>query len=562
MFLILLAITGISRRPIVSVGIMTGIVIAIGYAHISKFEVRGYPLLPEDFFVTTEFSGMLKFIDVSELLRTILAVALAIGLSILIHRLVFKRFFHQPELSKSRESWWIRWMIIPRILTITVASLVFVIATDFARNHQGMRFEPIPWLDSEFSSWNQATNYRNNGFIIGFLYNWQRFKLTRPPGYDEGTMSRIKAEYDGIARIENEERISLAEEEINVIVILNESFFDPSILKSIYPYTGGDITPNLRRIQRSHPNGWMFSTDYGGGTANIEFEVLTGLSNYWANSVPYTDIVPRAGAIPSLASYLRSRGYRATAIHPFNGSMYKRNIAFTNFGFETFITEKEMRHTEKEGAAQYINDRSAYQEVMDVLNSSNRNQFITLITMQNHLPYNREIYAEEEYLFRLTDMDHDPDRKSRIEVYFQLLHNSDKYLGEFISALDKSDKKVVVLFFGDHSPGIFNLVFDHEDTEVRRLAYMLPYFIYSNFEMENSVRNLPTTSPNCLPNTLFNVLNSKKPPMYYLLDRVCEEVPILTHTFFGYEAPFMSTVLSQYELINYDILGGQQFWLR
>jgi len=304
----------------------------------------------------------------------------------------------------------------------------------------------------------------------------------------------------------------------------------------------------------------MYTTDYGGGTANVEMEVLTGLTNYWANTVPYTDLIPRAGDISSVASYFKRMGYKTTAIHPFNGSMYKRNIALHNFGYEKFITELEMKYTEKEGKSEYINDRSAYLQVLDVLNSSKKNQLITLVTMQNHLPYNPDIYDQTD--FKITNMGLDEGRRAEIAVYYQMLHNSDKYLGEFLAELDKSDKKTAVLFFGDHSAGIFSLTNDNMVKEVRDLSRLMPYFVYTNFGGGNKQKWLPISTPNCLSNTMLNVLGAQKPELFYLLDKVCAETPILANAWFDSQAPFVTTPLSEYELITYDLLSGKKYWMK
>ena len=126
----------------------------------------------------------------------------------------------------------------------------------------------------------------------------------------------------------------------------------------------------------------MYSLDYGGGTANIEFETFTGLTNFWLNTVPYTALVPKAGEIPSIARTLKDAGHSTVAIHPYNGGMYKRNISLKNEGFDEFITEIEMEYTEHEGTSEYINDKSAYEETLKALRGSEDAQVVGLITMQ------------------------------------------------------------------------------------------------------------------------------------------------------------------------------------
>jgi len=565
MLLMLIFLTGLTRRPVVVAGLMWAFITALTYAHINKFIFRGFPLLPEDFSLASEASSLVKFIDIGSLTRTIIAILLILFLTFLANWWVGKKF----ELKKRRQEkpWWRRWALTSRVLMIILSGLLFLNLTDFVRNHGGQRYEDIGWLNSQLVAWNQVRNYDFNGFILGFLYNLSKFELQEPDGYSEEKITEILAKYRAALKLGNKERVDLGKEDINVIIVLNESFFDPTIsfggynLRDFYPFEGGEVLPTWRKMQAKYPSGYMYSTDYGGGTANVEMEALTGLTNYWANTVPYTDLIPRAGDIVSVASYLRGKGYATTAIHPFNGAMYKRNIALNHFGFDTFMTELEMKYTEREGRSEYINDRSAYLQVLDVLNGSAQNQLITLITMQNHLPFNPDIYDQRD--FWMTGGDLEEGRKAELEVYYQMLHNSDKYLGEFLGELGAMDKKVAVLFFGDHAAGIFSTTNDSEVKEIRDLTRMMPYFVYTNFAIDGvKQRELPVTTPNCLSNTFFNVLGAKKPELFYLLDAVCEETPILANAWFDTQAPFVTTALSEYELVAYDLLSGKKYWMR
>ncbi|MFV0484733.1 MAG: LTA synthase family protein [Candidatus Saccharimonadales bacterium] len=564
MLFMLVFITELTRRPVVAVGAMWSLIIIITYIHINKFNARGFPLLPEDFALASEATTLSKFIDVGAIIRLVIAVLLVVTLTVIVNMWVTKRFHLKEERQQKR--WWRRFAVPSRVVLIVVSGLCFMSFTDFARNHAGLRYQDIPWLNTRFVAWNQVTNYDNNGFILGFLYNLQKLELAEPNGYSEEKIAEIHATYKKLAKTNNKERNNAADEDVNIIIVLNESFYDPSIqfqgysFEDFYPHTGGDILPNYHRLQKKYPSGNMYSLDYGGGTANIEFEALTGLTNYWIDTVPYTSLIPKAGDVTSIASYLKSEGYKTTAIHPFNGSMYKRNLALNNLGYDEFITELEMKYTEKEGKSEYINDRSAYKQVLDVLDSSDDNQLITLITMQNHMPYNDFIYETTE--FATTAEGIEEQRRSDISIYYQMLHNSDEYLGELIAELDKSDKKVAMLFFGDHSAGIFDLTNGSENKDIRDLSRVTPYFIYTNYDTEtsNASKTLPTTTPNCMTNTMLNRLELQKPTLYYLLDDICEQTPILTPAWFEETGPFDTTELSAYQLVTYDILGGKKYW--
>ncbi len=561
MWLILVLAWGVFEKPGTAAGFMWIAITLVTYAHINKFNSRGFPLSPEDFQLASEASSLSKFVSVESIIRIVAAVILIVALTMLFNRKIAKKL-HLTYRNPS-PSYFKRHEFTLRIIIIAISGLSFFFATDFVRHNDGSRYEDI-FLGTHFTAWNQNRNYDDNGFILGFLYNLQKLQLAQPDQYSESKITELKAEYEDRAKMENESRISAADEDVNIVIILNESFFDPAVefqglkFEDYYPHVGGDITPNIHDIMRKYPSGYMYSLDYGGGTANIEFEALTGLTNYWVNTVPYTALIPKAGSIPSIAQSYKNQGYKTTAIHPYNGGMYKRNIALKNEGFDTFIDQYDMEFQEHEGSSEYINDRSAYQETLRVLSSSKKKQLIGLITMQNHTPYNHDIYDETE--FAVTNENIEESRALDIATYYQMLHNSDQYLGEFIAELDKLDKKVVVLFFGDHSAGLFNITNSNEVKEVRDLSRVTPYFVYANYNANFSTNYLPTTTPNCMVNNMHNILNWKKDALYYLVDDVCRAEPILTASYLAGRELSQAEILRDYELLTYDILGGKKYW--
>ena len=559
MMLALYVIWACVRRPAATVGLMWTFLTILTYVHINKYNSRGTPILPEDFQLASQASALSKFVDMGSVVRMVLAIALAWILFLLLDRIVQR----QSEKWFGRETVRRR-LLAERAVTLVIATLLLICSTDFARHTDGQRYTPN-FLGTHFTAWNQNRNYSDNGFILGFLYNLQKLQLSEPAGYSEEMISEAKTRYAAIADAENRERVSAADEDVSFVIVLNESLFDPTVefqglkFQEYYPHSGGDIMPNLHNLERKYPHGLMYSLDYGGGTANIEFETLTGMTNYWVNTVPYTSLIPRAGEIPSIARTFVEKGYATTAIHPYNSGMYKRNIALANEGFQGFISEIEMKHQEHDGNSEYINDASAYAETFDLLESTPKNQVVALITMQNHTPYPPDIYEETQ--FEITSDAVDDEHKASIATYYQSLHTSDVALGKFIKQLDQLDKKVVMLFFGDHSAGLFDLTNHNEDKKVRDLSRVTPYLIYANFDYRFESNSLPTTTPNCMVNTLFNTFNYQKAPLYYLLDDVCTTAPILAETYLDGSAPPATKTLKYYELITYDLLSGKKYWM-
>lgn len=559
MFFVVLLIYGIIRRLFLTIGIASALVLIVGYINISKYNFRGTPLFPEDFQLGSQAGALTKFVDTGDIIKLVIAVILCIILGALLDYITKKWLKNTPVRSNV---WWKRYRLISRIAIIAVAIAGFMVFTDFARNHGAERVIKLDFLKSEFIDWDQTKNYADNGFLLGFLYNMNQLETVPPGGYNSEKMSEIRTELEQKKINSDKTRRELSDVNANIVFILNESFYDPkSLTGDVYNISGDDVTPNLHRLQKTNPNGTMFSVDYGGGTANIEYEVMTGLTNYWLKTVPYTNLLPKQKNILSVASFGKENGYETAVLHPFNGGMYKRENVLPKMGFDELMFSEEFTHKNTYGDSEYITDGETYTELFDFLSRDSQKQLVSVITMQNHAPYTAGLYGET--IFKATEgLNGEPlteDEKSSIETYLMTLHKSDEYLGELAAQLESFNEDTVILFYGDHSAGVFPQVIENANKDISDSVRRTPYLILSNFDLDTN-NSLPTTTPNCLPNTLFNILNVKKPLNFYLLDEVCSTEPILTDAYFGVEAPFMDTALSQYELLTFDQVAGKQYF--
>ena len=608
LFAIVIVFYGIFNGPFRAVGAVFALVTIIGYINVTKYNFRGTPLLPEDFQLTDQAGTLTSFIDFGELARNILASIMALSLGFLLDYLAKPRLSYMPSIPKlpkkkpkTKKAKERRRKIIcakvvciaaPRLILIPVGVAGFFIIANPIIHHGGGNYQYISWLgNTEMNAWNQAVNYEKNGFLLGFLYNFNKWSLDKPDNYNATEIDRIKSTYKKESNKEpNLSRLKLADTDYNIIIVLNESFYDASIIQETYKYNSTDPVPNFHSIMKRYPAGYMYSPDYGGGTANIEFEVDTGLSNYWTGTIPYTSILPKLENIVSIANEAKAGGYKTTAVHAFSGGMYKRDYALKKEGFDKFITQDEMRYKDTDGG-NYISDRSIYKETLDILSESDDKQLISVITMQNHAPYSQIDYGEEDPGFEFTDESFDENTRGLIVAYLQSVYRSDMFLGEFLDKLSESDEKTVVLFYGDHAPGVFADANESDDKALADLTHLTPYFVWTNFtnidmfsnqkygkefqekfdgaynDQESVVSRLsnfvtlPTTTPNCLVNTLYGVLGLYRNAEKILLDRVCSEDPVIASVYIG-GGQFSGKAIEDYRLLNYDILGGKQYWLK
>lgn len=565
-FCLMAVIAAVTWRPFFTVGFSFAVISIITFIHMQKFSLRDAPLLPEDFQMAGSVGNLTSFVDTGAIVRLVFGVIFVLAGSILLEYCARKVCGRE----RSQMPWWEKISLIPRVTWSLVAITILVLVTRPIIDHEKPKWVP----GIEYVAWNQTENYENNGFVIGFLYNLSRLSMPEPEGYSEESMQRIAEKYRAL-KAADDERKPVDEVVENIVFIMNESFYDPALLTEHYPHGGGDVTPVLHEIFRNYPSGYMYSPEYGGNTANVEFEGQTGLSNFWAMTIPYVNSLSKSESVLAGPNWAKNFGFGTTAIHSYDGTMYKRYLIYPKFGYDKFIDESEMKYTEKEYSSKYNNDRSVYNEIWDILKDNDTPQFVTAITMQNHTPYAGAGYPKLDFPLLKSD------RSSwLIEPNFQSLHTSDQYLGELLEKIDGLDEKTVLIWFGDHAMGVLDKYIKSEDKLDRDIAHLTPYFIYANFDIESNKKlsevtkqnaelgfkfptrgvDLETTTPNCLLNTMYNILGVEKPALFYLLDEVCTETPVLARSYFAGAEPDQTEALKAYELVNYDVLSGKHYW--
>lgn len=563
-------IVALCWRTFFGTGLTFALISIITYISMEKYKVRQAPLLPEDFQMVGNVGEVAGFVDAWGIVRLVAGVGfILLGTGILEHYV--RKFIGRDTTGMPL---WQRWSLIPRVTFSLLAMVALLLTSEFAVHHGQQNNEDVDWLDTEFIAWGQNENYVKNGFVIGFFYNLGRLEMAMPEDYSAEKIASIKATYEALKAADTK-RAKIDQTVDNIIVILDETFYDPELLTYLYPHSGGDPIPNLHEVFEDYPSGYMYSPEYGGGTANIEFEVFTGLSNYWANSMQYINSVPKMPSLDSVAKWSLDNGYHTTAMHAFDGSVYKRNIVYPKMGFEEFIDVYKIKHQEYENEVGKMSDSAVYKEILDIIKGDDDKHMIGIITMQNHAPYDSAQYTKLDY--KITGY----FKNRELEHSYQSLHYADEYLGNFLKELDKLDEKTVVLWFGDHAAGTINAYITSGKKTERDLAHLTPYFIYTNFDVDNELFSeeevkklnqaakldittegvdLPTTTPNCLLNTMYNLLDVEKPALMYVLDEVCETSPILAQSYLENTTPKNTAALKAYELINYDLLSGERYW--
>lgn len=369
----------------------------------------------------------------------------------------------------------------------TATSLVLVALMVLAYGSISMKDD----LGFVYDSWMPITTYRQNGFLPSFIAVAQDLPIPEPDGYSQEeaqqSLNALAAAYDqGMGA--TPERQAAVEQfqqvQPTVIAIMNESFSDLSIYEGLRDagYTGPAYYNGLAdTLQR----GTLLSSVFGGGTADTEFEFLTGASLAFIGAGKYPYQLYDLSEVESLPKQLSSLGYTTRAVHAQDPNNWNRTMVYSQLGFDEFhsgdeFTEAPVYHA---GAT----DLSTYDYVLDLLEQDSAPQFIFNITIQNHGGYTAESIPEgDATAFDIPGMDQ--TATDELNVYLGLIQKSDADLAYLIERLRTIGRPVVLIFFGDHQPtaswSLNEALYPGEDAmDHQWRLYESTYFIWANYEV-------------------------------------------------------------------------------
>ena len=540
---------GVFRNWRISMGVLFSLATIIMYINTEKMASRNTPFLPEDLAMSGEAGGLASMINFERFLNMLFTIVIIIIITVIANK-ISKRIWHFKFSKKQKIA-----ILIPQITLILICAHFLNLHTLEIRNLSGKgTFIKVENLETSIDFTDQAYNYRTNGFILATISNLQTKTQKQPEGYSKEAVQKIVQKYQKIAEENNKNRKKISDEKVNVVYVMSESFIDPKLGKHLYDYGNKEPIPYTQKIKKLQSSGWAASSEYGGGTANVEFEALTGLSNFFLNSIPYTSIVPANKDTPSIVKNFNGNGYKTIAMHPYNRNMYRREVVYPNLGFQEYKSADDFKNNSKIDNSKYISDESAFNEVLTELKNSQKPEFIHLVTMQNHMPYEENAYSEHNFSVNAKN-GANPDNTKTIQAYLEGISRSDKAMKNFLSEIEKLNEKTIVVFWGDHWPGIYGEMFEKElnKNDIRRT----PLFVYSNFKKDK--QDLGTSSLIYNQILALNAFNSKLSPFQYLLSDLREKYPALTKQFVKIDEK--SDILKDSEMIEYDILSGNKYSL-
>lgn len=375
---------------------------------------------------------------------------------------------------------------------------------------------------------NIAFAYEDYGFPYCFTASIFNTGISEPTGYSEATMDKISNNGD-ITKSET----GRSEDELpNIIFVQLESYFDPTEVEWLQ--FSEDPIPNLRKMYKEHSQGYFKVPSVGAGTANTEFEVLTGMSMrfFGPGEYPYKTYA-KTKVLESAATALTNLGYGAEALHNNGGNFYSRAQVFNHMGFDHY-TSKEFMNILQTTPKGWATDDILIPNILESMDTTEQQDFVFTISVQGHGDYPTEKVIENPEI--VVSGVEDEGKRNAWEYYVNEVHEMDKFAGNLVKAIEERGEPTVIVFYGDHLP---TMGLEAKDLKSRYL-YNTNYVIWDNIGLKKQDRNVPA---------------------YQIMADVFERLDIHSGTIFNYHQQRRKSknYLSDLELLQYDILYGKQY---
>ena len=381
--------------------------------------------------------------------------------------------------------------------------------------------------------YNIAQGYEDNGFIYSFSSSVVNRGMSKPETYSKETIDTIENQV-------NTQVAKTKSSKPNIICILLESFVDPEELT--YLKTNKDPISFYHYLEDNYTSGYLTVPVVGAGTANTEFEILTGMSMQYfgTGEYPYKTILKQTDC-ESIASDLSKIGYGTHVVHNNGGNFYSRANAFSMMGFDTFTSKECMNITEFTPNGNWAEDAILVNETIKALDATEGSDFVYTITVGTHGDYPKQpILDNPEFVVTGANSE---ESANQWTYFVNQAHKTDLFIQNLITELDKRDEDTIVVMFGDHLP---TMGLTNEDT-VPGDIYKTKYQTWNNMGLEKQDADLYA---------------------YQLLASVTDSVGIHEGTIWKYHQNELANneakldrdaYLNGLENLQYDLLYGDRF---
>ncbi|MBQ6814926.1 MAG: LTA synthase family protein [Lachnospiraceae bacterium] len=327
---------------------------------------------------------------------------------------------------------------------------------------------------------NMTVAYADYGFPYCFVTSFVNKGVEQPEEYSEEAIREIVEKMNNTITVDEDETKTP-----NVIFLQMESFFDVSGMEGLE--LSAEATPIFNKLKEEYPSGYLTVNNVGYGTANTEFEIMTGLNldDFGPGEFPYTTILTTT-TCETTGYILKDYGYAAHAIHNNTATFYSRRSIFKRLGFDTF-TSVEYMYPVDYTPTEWVKDYILTDEILKALNSTDEQDYIYAISVQGHGDYPSEPVLEEMKV-NVTGGVEDESKKHMLEYYVNMLSEMDEFLGQLIEALSNLSEETVLVIYGDHLPSL-----DINESELKnKNLYQTEYVVWNNIDLEMDDKDIET----------------------------------------------------------------------
>lgn len=410
-----------------------------------------------------------------------------------------------------------------------LAAVMLVIVGTFGITYFALKVDIV---DSYFP--NLAYGFRDNGFAYCFIVTAFDTGISKPSDYSAESVRGLFTKEELKTSVGGKHHDG-GEMHPNIIFLQMESFCDPYTIKDIK--LSQDAMPYMRKLLDENSSGKVQVPSLGAGTANTEFEAITGMRTkfFGPGEYPYKTVMEDE-TCESIAYDLKQIGYSTHAIHNHRGAFYNRNVVFPKLGFDSFTCLEYMNGVTTT-PKNWARDDVLTVQIRDALESSRGRDYIYAISVQGHGSYPAENMRENPKI-EVTDAPSE-ELKWQWEYYVNELYEMDCFLKDFIEEMKKHEEETVVVAYGDHLPAIESI---NDEELIGRNSYQTDYFVWSNYDLEGQKKT----------SDLY---------MYQLGAEVLDRIGIHTGTMVTYHQNHMrdKNYYRGLQMLQYDILYGNKY---
>ena len=400
-----------------------------------------------------------------------------------------------------------------------------------------------------------------NGYLLNFLLQVQGTFVQKPKYYSTLTVREIADELYEKPRRDRDEHP-------DIIIIMDESFADMTYIGDGLQ-ANREIAPFIGSLSENTVKGYALSSVYGGGTPNSEYEVLTGNTMMFLPKgvMAYQQYIKQPAY--SMVSVLHNMGYKTIAMHPFNSSGWMRTTVYPLLGFDEMYFIDDF--PQKDMIRYFVSDQEMFETVVKKYRENSQtedNVFLFGVTMQNHGGYEfnpeDDPDLEQRYVRSVRIAGNTDGSYNDAEQYLSLAHETDKAVKWLLEELEKEERDIVVLFYGDHYPGLSEQFYDRvlgrnfETLDDYQKKYTVPFFIWTNYGQEEKTIDL--TSFNYLSTYVYEAAGIRLPEYNRFLKTVEEQVPAMNANGYWSESegrflPYKEASGDEYDILHlYSVL--------